>query len=292
MQPAKKKAKEEEKAIAQAEAELAALSVPPVTPPPGQIASTIQSSTSAVEQTSSQLYSQYSATGNPAAYTAARQAGAAGATGEIVGGVMPQAMASYAAQQVEGMSPEEVYAKYGVTKEEILSGRLEGAGAVAAGGEPSKTPGWLLPAAAAGGGLVLALATGVLGLSDHPWSRYGTYLVGDFYGVKRIPPSGIDLLMRIARATNLKVKHKESYKYPGGSETALILLAQSHAIVEFWPEHKYVSFALHTCTPMGWGGMKTVEEILVEELQPRHHWFKELARGVHDLQRNFTVPRN
>lgn len=149
MQQARQKAKAEKKAIKKAEAELAALNVPLTPPPVGENASTLQATVEAA-QASPQ------AQANPVAQ------GAIQATGDIAGSVIPQSMASYAAGQVQGKTPEQIEQEFGIKKDEIVSGRIDEAGAVAAGAEPSKeTPGWVLPAAIGGGGLLVALAAGV-----------------------------------------------------------------------------------------------------------------------------------
>jgi hypothetical protein len=149
MSQAKKKAKAEKKAIKQAEAELAALNQPPPPPPPGEIAPTTDAAFQATQAATQ---------GMPV------QQAAVGAQQEIVGGVIPQAMASYAAGQVAGKTPQQIEAEYGVPAGQVDQSRLQEAEAVAAGAEPtaSGTPGWVLPVAAGGGGLLLALATGVI----------------------------------------------------------------------------------------------------------------------------------
>ena len=147
MMQAKKKAKAEAKSIKQAEAELAAMNEPVEPPPPGQIAET---ASAAVNATAAQYQ------GNPSVQ------GSVAAQGQIVQGVIPQGMASYAAGQVQGKTPEQLAAELGVSVEDIKSGRIGEAGAVAAGAEPSgATPGWVLPAAIGGGGLLIALVGGV-----------------------------------------------------------------------------------------------------------------------------------
>lgn len=145
------KAKKEAKKMAEATAvEQAAYDAQMASayPPVGTISSTtgqaMQTYSSAAEQV-----------GAPQA------AGAAMAAQQMVQGVVPQAMASYAAQQVAGKTPEQLRAEFGVTVNQA-DPRVAGAAAVAAGGEPSTTPGWLVPAAVGGGGLLVALVTGVI----------------------------------------------------------------------------------------------------------------------------------
>jgi hypothetical protein len=172
MSQARKKAKAEQKALAQAEAEIAAMAEPPPAPDPGQIAPAMDSATQAAAAQQAQQYQQAAAAGQPAAAAQyAQQAGAVQAQGVIVDDVAPQAMASYAAQQVAGKTPEQVEREFGVSREEIKEERIEKAELVAAGAEPPKeTPGWVAPAAVAGGGLLVALATGILGMEDWPWT--------------------------------------------------------------------------------------------------------------------------
>ena len=149
MSQSKKKATAEKKQIKKAEAELAAANVPIEAPPPGEIAPTMQA---AFDATASGYAS------NPQAQ------GAVQAQGQLVERVMPQAMASYAAGQSAGRSREELAAELGVPANQISQERLDEANAVAAGAEPSAAgkPGWVLPAAIGGGGLLLALVTGVI----------------------------------------------------------------------------------------------------------------------------------
>lgn len=170
MQQAKKKAKAEKKAIGQAEAELAALQQPMSPPDPGQIAPTTQAAFQVTAEQQQAFAQQPPLHGAPAAAQYAGQAGAVQAQGYLVGQVAPQAMASYAAQEVAGKTPEQISAETGLSVEEINRTRVEEAEKVAAGAEPSKeTPGWVAPAAVAGGGLILALATGILGADEWPW---------------------------------------------------------------------------------------------------------------------------
>jgi hypothetical protein len=149
MSQAKKKAAAEKKAIKKAEAELAALNQPPPPPPPGEIAPATDAAFQATQAATQ---------GMPV------QQAAVGAQQDIVDHVAPQAMASYAAQQVAGKTPAQIEAEYGVPAGQVDQSRLAEAGAVAAGAEPtaSGSPGWVLPAAVGGGGLLLALATGVI----------------------------------------------------------------------------------------------------------------------------------
>ena len=77
-------------------------------------------------------------------------------------GVAPQAMASYAAGQVAGKTPEEIEQEFGVPAGDVKQSRLQEAGAVARGEEPTASAGgWALPVVA-GGGLLVALATGAI----------------------------------------------------------------------------------------------------------------------------------
>lgn len=148
MQQEKKKAQAEKKSMKQAEAELAAMNAPIEPPPPGELAETSQA---AFASTAAQLQ------GNPVAQ------GSIEAQGQIVKDVIPSAMASYAAGQVAGRTREDVAAELGVRPEEVSEERLAEANAVASGADPTKaTPGWALPAAIGGGGLLVALATGVI----------------------------------------------------------------------------------------------------------------------------------
>jgi S-adenosylmethionine decarboxylase proenzyme len=79
----------------------------------------------------------------------------------------------------------------------------------------------------------------------------GTHLIVDLYGCKRRPGEGAEtLLAEIARRAGLTVLAKARHGFPGGGETALLLLSQSHCSVHTWPEVDYVAIDLYSCKPM------------------------------------------
>ena len=112
--------------------------------PPGAMAQTVQNGMQAASQ----------------AAGSAQAAGAAQAANSMVSQVMPQAMASYAAGQVQGMTPTQAAAATGLNPADIKKDRLDQAANVAAGAAPT-TPFPVVPVVV-GGGLVVALATGVI----------------------------------------------------------------------------------------------------------------------------------
>jgi hypothetical protein len=139
-----KKAKKEAKKIEKAMEEASAY------PPIDQMAPTVQAATQAVAE-------------SPQYATTPVQQGGVQAAGQIVGQVVPQAMASYAAGQVAGKTKEQLAIELGIKPEEISDARLTEANAVAAGEEPSKgTHPLVYVGATAAGGLLLALATGLI----------------------------------------------------------------------------------------------------------------------------------
>lgn len=143
-QAAAQQAAADQAAAVQAMEQAAASAYPPV----GQMASTTQTANQAVAN----QYERF----DPV------KAGAVDATNQMIGNVAPQAMASYAANQVAGKTPAQLSAQYGIPQDKIQQGRIDQAANVAQG-NPVSSPFPVLPvAAAAGGGLILALATGII----------------------------------------------------------------------------------------------------------------------------------
>lgn len=79
----------------------------------------------------------------------------------------------------------------------------------------------------------------------------GTHLIVDLHGCRKRIESAVGILEDIARLAGLKVLARMNHRFPGGGETALLLLSESHCSIHSWPENGYAAFDLYSCGPLG-----------------------------------------
>ena len=86
-------------------------------------------------------------------------------------------------------------------------------------------------------------------------------------------------LTRCVSAAGLTVLSETSHRFPapGGGFTGVLLLAESHASVHTYPEHRYAALDLFTC---GAHDPAPMLEALCRELSVTHYTLRSIARGA------------
>ena len=86
-------------------------------------------------------------------------------------------------------------------------------------------------------------------------------------------------LTQCVSAAGLTILSQTSHRFPepGGGFTGVLLLAESHASVHTYPEHRYAALDLFTC---GAHDPAPIIEALCRELSVTHYTLRSIARGV------------
>lgn len=108
----------------------------------------------------------------------------------------------------------------------------------------------------------------------------GTHLIVDLYGCRKAPGGGGEAVLRsVARLAGLNIVEGVSHAFPGGGDTAILLLSQSHCSVHSWPEVGYVAFDLYSCKVMEAGLAGAVVDLLRERYGAEQTIVRTLKRG-------------
>lgn len=119
----------------------------------------------------------------------------------------------------------------------------------------------------------------------------GTHLLVDLYGcMKRPEEGGESLLAEVARLAGLTVLARARHGFPGGGETAFLLLSQSHASIHTWPENRYCSFDLYSCKPMAPDLMARIVHLLKERLGAAKADHGTVPRGYDSISETVRTP--
>ncbi|HEY9678258.1 MAG TPA: adenosylmethionine decarboxylase [Drouetiella sp.] len=86
----------------------------------------------------------------------------------------------------------------------------------------------------------------------------------------------LDALKKAARASHVTVVGENVQHFPNGAVTAMLLLAESHASIHTYPEHKSCFVDFFTC---GKGDISSFDEVLRECLKPTKVDLKVIDRG-------------
>lgn len=110
----------------------------------------------------------------------------------------------------------------------------------------------------------------------------GRHLMADMYGVQGTllsdAPALLERLVVALEAANFHVIEQHSHRFPGAQAgvTAFVLLAESHAAVHTYPEHRYLALDVFSC---GSSDPQRVLELFQQELAPRRIDVLEQTRG-------------
>lgn len=79
----------------------------------------------------------------------------------------------------------------------------------------------------------------------------GTHIIIDLYEAQDPGDRALEILRRLAEIAGCKVLEIAQHAFPGGGQTALVLLSKSHASMHTWPENQYVALDLYSCELLG-----------------------------------------
>lgn len=83
-------------------------------------------------------------------------------------------------------------------------------------------------------------------------------------------------LRNAAAASGVTVVTEDVHHFPNGAVTAILLLAESHASIHTYPEHRSCFIDFFTC---GAGDIEKFDAVLQSELKPTHSEIKIVERG-------------
>jgi len=84
-------------------------------------------------------------------------------------------------------------------------------------------------------------------------------------------------LQNAAAASGVTVVSENVHHFPNGAVTAILLLAESHASIHTYPEHRSCFIDFFTC---GAGDIEKFDRVLKSEFKPAHSDVKIVERGV------------
>ncbi|CAN5352552.1 adenosylmethionine decarboxylase [soil metagenome] len=84
-------------------------------------------------------------------------------------------------------------------------------------------------------------------------------------------------LRNAASASGVTVVSENIHHFPNGAVTAVLLLAESHASIHTYPEHRSCFIDFFTC---GAGNIEKFDAVLKSELKPTHTDVRIVDRGV------------
>ena len=83
-------------------------------------------------------------------------------------------------------------------------------------------------------------------------------------------------LRNAAAASGVTVVSENVHHFPNGAVTAILLLAESHASIHTYPEHRSCFIDFFTC---GAGNIEEFDAVLKTELKPSHSEINVVDRG-------------
>jgi S-adenosylmethionine decarboxylase len=83
-------------------------------------------------------------------------------------------------------------------------------------------------------------------------------------------------LKEAAASSGVTVVSENVHRFPNGAITAILLLAESHASIHTYPEHRSCFIDFFTC---GAGDIETFDSVLKAALKPTHAEISIIERG-------------
>ena len=110
--------------------------------------------------------------------------------------------------------------------------------------------------------------------------RAGVHLICEFWEVQCIdsnPKKILKILKDAAKASGSKVIGENFHQFQPYGFTAIVLLAESHLSLHYWPEYNYLAVDIFTC-----GKTKPYKalKVLKESFKPKKVQILDLKRGV------------
>jgi S-adenosylmethionine decarboxylase len=91
----------------------------------------------------------------------------------------------------------------------------------------------------------------------------------------------LSALRKAAAASGVTVVGENVHHFPNGAVTAILLLAESHASIHTYPEHRSCFIDFFTC---GTGSAEEFDAVLKSELKPERSDIKIVERGIHNAE--------
>lgn len=109
----------------------------------------------------------------------------------------------------------------------------------------------------------------------------GTHLLVDLYGCKSQPVRALGVLTKIAKSQGFRILDKSDHRFGSmkKGETALLLLAESHASIHTWPEKGYAAFDFYSCRPLSVKQAGRMVAELVRWFGCKRYDVKKVERG-------------
>ncbi len=108
----------------------------------------------------------------------------------------------------------------------------------------------------------------------------GRHMLASYFECDEVAIADADLCLKALRdaaaASGVTVVSENVHRFPNGAITAILLLAESHASIHTYPEHRSCFIDFFTC---GAGDIETFDSILKTALKPTHSEINIVERG-------------
>jgi len=109
--------------------------------------------------------------------------------------------------------------------------------------------------------------------------RAGIHLICEFWQIQWINSTKkiLKVLREAAKASGSKVVGESFYEFNPYGFSAIVLLAESHISLHYWPEYNYLAIDIFTC-----GKTKPYKalEVLKKSFVPKNIQIVEIKRGI------------
>ncbi len=117
--------------------------------------------------------------------------------------------------------------------------------------------------------------------SSKPHQFAGRHLLASYFDCAESVISDaqrcLTVLRNAAAASGVTVVSENVHHFPNGAVTAILLLAESHASIHTYPEHRSCFIDFFTC---GAGNIEEFDSVLKSELKPKQTEVKIVDRGA------------